>query len=72
MRQLHDGTTARVRDDGAVSEAFAETNGVKQGCVFTLTLFSLMLSAMLMNAYRGNVPGYASPTGRTANSSIIG
>ncbi|BHF82933.1 hypothetical protein SprV_0802607300 [Sparganum proliferum] len=29
MRQLHDGMVARVMDNGAVSEAFAVTNGVK-------------------------------------------
>ncbi|BHF84969.1 hypothetical protein SprV_1002812400 [Sparganum proliferum] len=43
---------ARVTDNGAVSEAFAVTNGVKQGCVLAPTLFSLMFSAMLMDAYR--------------------
>ncbi|VDL94504.1 unnamed protein product [Schistocephalus solidus] len=42
--------TARVTDNGTVSEAFAVTNGVKQGCVLAPTLFSLMFSAMLMNA----------------------
>ncbi|VDM05850.1 unnamed protein product [Schistocephalus solidus] len=52
MRQLHDGMTARVTDNGTVSEAFAVTNGVKQGCVLVPTLFSLMFSAMLMDAYR--------------------
>nr|VZI28846.1 unnamed protein product [Spirometra erinaceieuropaei] len=31
VRQLHDGMMARVTDNGAVSEAFAVTNGVKQG-----------------------------------------
>nr|VZI45681.1 unnamed protein product [Spirometra erinaceieuropaei] len=30
MRQQHDGMMARVTDNGAVSEAFAVTNGVKQ------------------------------------------
>ncbi|VDM00142.1 unnamed protein product [Schistocephalus solidus] len=43
---------AAVTNNGTVSEAFAVTNGVKQGCVLALTLFSLMLSAMLMDAYR--------------------
>ncbi|VDM05195.1 unnamed protein product [Schistocephalus solidus] len=52
VRQLHDGMTARVTDNGTVSEAFAVTNGVKQGCVLVPTLFSLMFSAMLMIAYR--------------------
>nr|VZI45775.1 unnamed protein product [Spirometra erinaceieuropaei] len=31
VRQLHDGTTVRVTDNGAISEAFTVTNGVKQG-----------------------------------------
>ncbi|BHF63476.1 hypothetical protein SprV_0200646800 [Sparganum proliferum] len=57
VRQLHDGMTARVTDNGAVSEAFAVTNGVKQGCVLAPTLFSLMFSAMLMDAYRDERPG---------------
>nr|VZI47169.1 unnamed protein product [Spirometra erinaceieuropaei] len=57
VRQLHDGMMVRVTDNGAVSEAFAVTNGVKQGCVLAPTLFSLMFSAMLMDAYRDERPG---------------
>nr|VZI12169.1 unnamed protein product [Spirometra erinaceieuropaei] len=57
VRQLHDGMMARVTDNGAVSEAFAVTDGVKQGCVLAPTLFSLMFSAMLMDAYRDERPG---------------
>nr|VZI01406.1 unnamed protein product [Spirometra erinaceieuropaei] len=57
VRQLHDGMMARVTDNGAVSEAFPVTNGVKQGCVLAPTLFSLMFSAMLMDAYRDERPG---------------
>ncbi|VDM00096.1 unnamed protein product [Schistocephalus solidus] len=57
VRQLHDGMTARVTDNGTVSEAFAVTNGVRQGCVLAPTLFSLMFSAMLMDAYRDEQPG---------------
>ncbi|BHF76846.1 hypothetical protein SprV_0501994500 [Sparganum proliferum] len=57
VRQLHDGMMARVTDNGAVSEAFAVTNGVKQGCVLAPTLFCLMFSAMLMDAYRDERPG---------------
>uniref|UniRef100_A0A183TDS6 Reverse transcriptase domain-containing protein n=1 Tax=Schistocephalus solidus TaxID=70667 RepID=A0A183TDS6_SCHSO len=33
------------------------TNGVKQGCVLVSTLFSLMFSAMLTEAYRDERPG---------------
>nr|VZI10075.1 unnamed protein product [Spirometra erinaceieuropaei] len=57
VRQLHNGMMARVTDNGAVSEAFAVTNGVKQGCVLAPTLFSLMFSVMLMDAYRDEHPG---------------
>ncbi|BHF73663.1 hypothetical protein SprV_0401674500 [Sparganum proliferum] len=57
VRQLHDGMMARVTDNGAVSEAFAVTKGVKQGCVLAPTLFSLMFSAMLIDAYRDERPG---------------
>nr|VZI32435.1 unnamed protein product [Spirometra erinaceieuropaei] len=52
VRQLHDGMMARVTDNGAVSEEFAVTNGVDQGCVLAPTLFSFMFSVMLMDAYR--------------------
>ncbi|BHF64661.1 hypothetical protein SprV_0200766700 [Sparganum proliferum] len=54
--QLHDGMIVRVTDNGAVSEAFAVTNGVKQGCVLAPTFSSLMLSVMLMDAYRDERP----------------
>ncbi|VDL89476.1 unnamed protein product [Schistocephalus solidus] len=57
VRQLHDGMMAHVADNGTVSEAFAVTNGVKQGYVHAPTLFSLMFSAMLMDAYRDERPG---------------
>nr|VZI43743.1 unnamed protein product [Spirometra erinaceieuropaei] len=57
VRQLHDGMMARVTDNGAVSEAFAVTNGVKQGCVLAPTLFSLLFSVMLIDAYRDERPG---------------
>ncbi|BHF59554.1 hypothetical protein SprV_0100251400 [Sparganum proliferum] len=56
VRQLHDDMMARVTDNGAVSEAFAVTNGVKQGCVLAHTLFSLMFTAMLMDAYHDERP----------------
>nr|VZI27886.1 unnamed protein product [Spirometra erinaceieuropaei] len=57
VRQLHDGMMERVTDNGAVMEAFTVTSRVKQGCVLAPTLFSLMFSAMLMDAYRYERPG---------------
>ncbi|BHF81607.1 hypothetical protein SprV_0802473900 [Sparganum proliferum] len=47
---------ACVTDNGAVSEAFTVTDGVKQGCVLAPTLFSLMLSVMLMDVCRDECP----------------
>ncbi|BHF72748.1 hypothetical protein SprV_0401581900 [Sparganum proliferum] len=47
---------ARVTDNGTVSEAFAATNGVKHGCNLAPTLFSLLLAAMQMEAYRDKRP----------------
>ncbi|VDL89030.1 unnamed protein product [Schistocephalus solidus] len=57
VSQLHDWMTARVTGNGTVSEASAVTNGVKQGCIMAPTLFSLMFSAMLMDAHRDKQPG---------------
>ncbi|VDL92018.1 unnamed protein product [Schistocephalus solidus] len=57
VRQLHDGMMARVTDNRTVSVAFAVPNGVKQGCVLAPNWFSLIFSAMLMNAYRAEQPG---------------
>nr|VZI15089.1 unnamed protein product [Spirometra erinaceieuropaei] len=61
MRQLHDGMMARVMHNGTVSEAFSMTNGVKQGCVLPPTLFNLMFSAMLTDAYCDERPGICIP-----------
>ncbi|VDL88079.1 unnamed protein product [Schistocephalus solidus] len=44
--------TACVTDNGTASEAVAVTNGVKQGCVLVPTLFRLMFSTLLLDAYR--------------------
>ena len=41
-----------VRNGGEVSDTFAITNGVKQGCVLAPTLFSIFLSATLEEAFR--------------------
>ena len=42
VRQFHDDMLARVQNDGKFSDPFPVTNGVKQGCVLVLTLFSMM------------------------------
>ena len=51
VRQFHDGMLARVLDEGDCSNAFPVTNGVKQGCVLAPTLFSMMFTAMLSDAF---------------------
>ena len=58
VRQFHDGMHARVQNDGEFSEPFEVTNGVKQGCVLAPTLFSMMFSAMLMDAFQDSDTGF--------------
>ena len=52
VQQLHDGMLARVQDNSEISQPFPVSNGVKQGCVLAPTLFSIMFSAMLTDAFR--------------------
>ena len=52
VRQFHDGMLARVQNDGEFSDPFPVTNGVKQDCVLASTLFSMMFSAMLIDAFQ--------------------
>ena len=46
-----------VNENGESSKAFAVTNGVKQSCVLAPTLFSVMLSVMLVNAFGYSTTG---------------
>ena len=55
--QFHDGMLARVQNDGEFSDPFSVTNGVKQGCVLASTLFSMMFSAMLTDAFQDDDNG---------------
>ena len=57
VRQFHDGMLARVQNDGEFSDPFPVTNGVKQGCVLDSTLFSMMFSAMLTDAFQNGDNG---------------
>ena len=52
VRQFHDGMLARFQNDGEFSDPFPVTNGVKQGCVLSSTLFSMIFSAMPTDAFQ--------------------
>ena len=58
VRQFHGGMQARVQNDGEFSGTFEVTDGVKQCCVMAPTLFSMMFSAMLMNAFQDSDTGF--------------
>ena len=57
VQQFRDGMMALVLDDGDKAEAFPVTNGVKQGCVFAPTLFSMVFGAMLTDAFQNYEDG---------------
>ncbi|XP_005102894.1 uncharacterized protein LOC101847595 [Aplysia californica] len=57
VRQLHDGMMVKVLGDGDESDTFPVTNGVKQGCVLAPTLFSMVFSAMLTDAFHSSEDG---------------
>ncbi|MEW8548461.1 MAG: hypothetical protein AB2693_33580 [Candidatus Thiodiazotropha sp.] len=52
VQQFHDGMLARVQNDGKFSDPFPVTVGVKQGCVLAPTLFIMMFSVMLSDAFQ--------------------
>ena len=58
VQQFHDGVQARLQNDGEFTEPFEVTNGVKQGCVMAPKLFSMMFSAMLMDAFQDSDTGF--------------
>ena len=58
VRQFHDCMQARVQNDGEYSEPFPVTNGVKQVSVIAPTLFSMMFSAMLTDAFQDVDAGF--------------
>ena len=58
VRQFHDGMQALVQNDGEFSEPDEVTNGVKQDCVMAPTLFNMMFSAILMDAFQDRDTGF--------------
>ena len=57
VRQFHDGMLVRVQNDREFSDPFPVTNGAKQGCELASTLFNMMFSAMLTDAFQGGDNG---------------
>ena len=57
VRQFHDGVLASVQNDGEFSDLFPVTNEVKQDYVLASTLFSMMFSALLTDAFKGGNNG---------------
>ena len=58
VKQFHDDMQACVQIDGEFSEPFDVTGGVKQGCVMAPTLFSMMFSVMLTDAFQDSDTGF--------------
>lgn len=55
VRQFHYGIVVKVLEEE--EEAFPATNSVKQDCVLAPTLFGMILSTMLTDAFRGLTDG---------------
>ena len=51
VRQVHNRMTAQVLNVGDYSDAFPVSNGVKQDCLLAPTLFGVVFSAMLTDAF---------------------
>ena len=71
VRQFHDGMQAHVQNDGEFSEPFEVTNGVKQGCVMAPTLFSMVFSVMLTDAFQDRYTGFPIRYHFNGNFSVI-
>ena len=72
VQQFHDGMNLRVLDNGKYSQPFPVTNGVRQGRVLAPTLFSMMFSAMLTDAFHDGDTVSAFGIVQTERSSILG
>ena len=52
IASFHKGMQGQVIDGGELSDMFAVTNGIKQGCVVAAILFSIFFSMMLLIAFK--------------------
>ena len=53
IKLFHVGMTGQVLSSGNVTDSFAISNGVKQGCVLALVLFNIFFTCMLSHSVRG-------------------
>ena len=67
IESLHTGMMVSVMNVGEISDTFAITNGVKQGCVRAPTIFSIFLSTMLEEAFRDMGDGVCIQSRQNAN-----
>ena len=51
IQSFHEGMSARVQENGDISEPFSVTNGTKQGCVLAPLLFNIFFAAMMQVAF---------------------
>ena len=47
IKSLDEGVQAEVRVEASVSDGFEVTNGLRQGCTLTPTLFNIYFSAVM-------------------------
>ena len=57
IKQFHENMQGTVHFNGAKSEAFPVSSGVKQGCVLAPTLFSIFFSVLLRYAFKDSTDG---------------
>ena len=50
IKELHTGTTSKVRTSGAYSRSFSTNKGVRQGCVMSPALFNIFLDTVVRQA----------------------
>ena len=54
VKSFHTNTRTFIQYDGCVSDSFKIKSGVMQGCVLAPTLFEIIFSMLLKNAFRSS------------------
>ena len=58
MWQFHDDIQARIQNYGEFPEPFLVTNGVRVECFTATALYNMMVSVMIMDAFRDRETGF--------------